>query len=199
MYKTERLTAEISVKEYIEDYVNVEEFLECCKKCGNYRKKWSCPPYDFDVMDYWRQYESLYLLGCKIFFGESVRAKSYEKEQLNEIIGAALSTEKQRLTEELYQMEKENPGSISLSAGSCSICGGGMMETGACTRNSCENPEGSAKDYCRCFDKMRYSIESIGGNVGKTCSDLLGVKLEWVEEGKLPEHFVLVCGLLKKE
>ena len=44
---------------------------------------------------------------------------------------------------------------------------------------------------------MRYSIESIGGNVGLTLGKLMGIELEWMEEGRLPHYFVLVCGLLK--
>jgi hypothetical protein len=35
--------------------------------------------------------------------------------------------------------------------------------------------------------------------VGKTLTDLCGVRLEWIEEGKLPTHMVLAGGLLKKE
>ena len=45
---------------------------------------------------------------------------------------------------------------------------------------------------------MRYSIESLGGNVGLTVSKLMGIELEWVTEGKVPSYFVLVGGLLKK-
>ena len=45
---------------------------------------------------------------------------------------------------------------------------------------------------------MRYSIEALGGNVGKTVHDLLGIELEWIEEGKVPSYFVLVGGLLEK-
>lgn len=43
---------------------------------------------------------------------------------------------------------------------------------------------------------MRYSIESLGGNVGLTIEKLMGIHLEWMEEGRLPHHFVLVSGLL---
>ena len=92
---------------------------------------------------------------------------------------------KEKITAELFEMENTHPGSVSLSAGSCSICG-----KGNCTRPSVKP--------CRYPDKMRYSIESIGGNVGKTVHDLLGIQLEWIEEGKVPSYFVLVCGLLEK-
>ena len=77
---------------------------------------------------------------------------------------------------------ESHPGSISLSAGSCHRCKNG------CTRTQ-EKP-------CRFPEKMRYSIESLGGNVGLTIEKLMGIKLEWIEEGKLSHHFVLVCGLL---
>ena len=92
---------------------------------------------------------------------------------------------KEKITAELFEMENTNPGSVSLSAGSCSLCGKG----------NCTRPSGAP---CRYPDKMRYSIESLGGNVGKTVHDLLGIQLEWIEEGKVPSYFVLVGGLLEK-
>ena len=93
---------------------------------------------------------------------------------------------KARMSEELFAMEAEHPGSISLSAGSCSICG----------KENCTRPQGKP---CRYPDKLRYSIESIGGNVGKTVHDFLGIPLEWIEAGQVPRYFVLVGGLLKPE
>ena len=45
---------------------------------------------------------------------------------------------------------------------------------------------------------FRCSIEAIGGDVGKTISRLMGIELEWMKEGILPEKFVLVCRLLRK-
>lgn len=196
MYKTEMLSAELDINKYIQEYVNIDEFLECCKKCGNYEKKWSCPPYDFDVLDYWKKFKSIYVLGEKISFNQEERLMHYEKEEIEEFMSDVLLKEKEKLTEELYKLEKQYDGSISLSAGSCSLCGDGIMDSGNCTRLSCN--KSTAKESCIHFDKMRYSIESLGGNVGKTCSKLLGIELEWMEENKLPSYFVLVCGLLKK-
>ena len=43
---------------------------------------------------------------------------------------------------------------------------------------------------------MRYSIESLGGKVGLTASKLLGINLQWIEAGQIPDYFVLVGGLL---
>ncbi|MFV0517487.1 MAG: DUF2284 domain-containing protein [Aminipila sp.] len=198
MYRVENLIAEIDVKKYIEDYVSVEQFLQACKECKNYEKKWSCPPYDFDVLDYWKQFNSLLILGEKIIFDKEIISKEYSQEELENIMYKVLSVEKQKLAEKLYGMEKGYKGSISLSAGSCSLCGDGMMNTECCNRSNCKNNGKGAKENCVNFDKMRYSIESLGGNVGKTCTKLLGEELAWCEENKLPTHFILVSGLLKK-
>jgi len=176
MYTLERFEKEISVPLYLEHYVNVEEFLEYCKACPNYEKVWSCPAYTFNPEDYWKEYSSLLVVAYKINF----EAGTDEKKSME-----IMAEVKDKITEELFAMEEEHAGSVSLSAGSCSVCG-----KGNCTRT-----EGKP---CRYPEKMRYSIESIGGNVGKTVSKLLGIELEWIEEGKMPSYFVLCGGLLKK-
>lgn len=176
MYSLERFEKEISVALYLEHYINVEEFLEYCKACPNYNKIWSCPPYDFNTEEYWKKYNTLTVVGYKINFEAGID----EKESMK-----IMSEVKDKITKELFVMEESFPGSISLSAGSCGIC-----DAEGCTRT-----KGMA---CIYPEKMRYSIESLGGNVGKTVSKLLGIELEWIEEGKVPSYFVLVGGLLKK-
>ena len=84
------------------------------------------------------------------------------------------------------ELEERYPGSVSLSAGCCSLC----------RPEGCGRASGLA---CRYPQKMRYSIESLGGNVGLTVSKLMGIELEWVTEGRLPSYFVLVGGLLKRK
>ncbi len=176
MYTIERSEKTIKVREYIENYVNVEEFLQYCKKCDNYEKIWSCPSYDFNPEDYWKEYDELLVVARKIIFGPDVDIpRSYE----------IMLEVKEDMSRELYELEGQYPGSVSLSAGSC----------GLCKEDGCSRTLGQP---CRYPEKMRYSIESIGGNVGKTVSKLMGYELEWVEEGKVPSYFVLVGGLLKK-
>lgn len=174
-YSLEYFESEIDVETYIQEYVDVETFLQLCQECPNYESVWSCPPYDFDPYDVWRDFDTLTVCGYRI---------TYSDDRTEPEMNKALFEVKCKLTEELYELEKKYPGSMSLSAGSCHLCEG-------CTR-----PTGQP---CRHPDKMRYSIESIGGNVGKTISELCGIEIEWIEEGKLPEHFVLVGGLLKKK
>ena len=175
MYTIEKSEKLIKVSDYLDRYVNVEEFLQYCKKCNNYEKLWSCPSYDFNPEDYWEEYDELIVVARKIIFGEGV-----DQDRIYEIMLEV----KEDMSRELYELEKQYPGSISLSAGSCSLCKDG------CTR--------AVGEPCRYPEMMRYSIESLGGDVGRTVSKLMGYELEWIEEGKLPSYFVLVGGLLKK-
>lgn len=172
--KIETYEQTIKVEDYIEGYVCVEEFLEMCKACENYGRKWSCPSYDFDpVDDYWRKFEYLHVVGKKMILDEE------DKENWQSLMAGV----KADLTCELDAREQEIPECQALGAGSCQICG-----EDNCTRKIGEP--------CRFPDKMRYSIESLGGNVGLTCSKLLGIRLQWIEEGQVPDYFVLVGGLL---
>ena len=184
-YTIENYHTEVSVDEYKKECVNVEEFLECCKACRNYDKVWSCPSYDFSSYDYWDQFKTLYIYGRKILFSEELRKKNYSPEEVMHLTETLLETEKRDMAEELLAMEKEYPGSVSLSAGSCLICGNG----------NCTRPSGKP---CRFPEKMRYSLESLGGNVGLTITKYLHLELLWLEQGKLPDYFILVAGLLKQ-
>lgn len=177
-----RKEASIEVPAFLEGYVDVPTFLEACKNCHNYGNLWSCPPYDFNPEDFWKRYETLFLLASQIIFPEELLTRTYTLEERNAVMDLVLPLEKQKLSEELFKKEKQHPGSISLSAGCCETC-----------KNGCTRPDGIP---CRYPQDMRYSIESLGGNVGLTIEKLMGIHLEWMEEGRLPHHFVLVSGLL---
>lgn len=184
MYTTKRHKASVQIDEYLDGYVNVEEFLVYCENCPNYGTFWACPPFDFAPLDYWKRFEILDLYAEEIIFDEQFAGKKFEQEAMNRIISDSLKPVKKRLTEDLYELERKTPGSISLSAGSCELC------RGDCARKN--------QEPCKFPEKMRYSIEALGGNVGLTISKLMGIELEWIREGVLPDRFVLVCGLLKK-
>lgn len=199
IYTTERYEAVVSVDHYLEKYVDVETFLQACKSCPNYEKVWSCPSYDFDVIDYWKKYSTLELVAIKIIFDEAVAGKMLTKEEQEDITKNSIWEVKEQLAKELYEKERLIPGSISLSAGSCTLCKGAgahpegekALAGGWCTRIKGEP--------CRYPGKMRYSIESLGGNVGTTLSELMEIELEWIQEGRLPSYFVLVSGLLRPQ
>ena len=185
MYHTEQIKGKrILVSEYLEQYVDVAGFLEYCKECEHYGKYWSCPPYDFDPLDYWKKFRYLYVIGTQIIFDKETVARVTEKDAREKYMREVLMDEKKILSDRMRALEKKYPGSISLSAGgNCDICS-------RCARQ--------ISKPCAYPDSVRYSIESLGGNVGKTVSKLLNIELLWMED-KLPEYFTLVNGFLTND
>lgn len=183
MYTTKRFEATIPVDEYLEKYVDVDTFLKCCKACPHYNGKWSCPSYDFDVIEYWKKYNSLELTAVKIIFDEDYAGKEFPEDEILRITESSV---------------KNQTGTVQGAA----FTGTGNPRQRQPVRRLLHSVPGECarkeNKPCRYPDKMRYSLESLGGNVGMTISKLMGVELEWMEEGKLPHHFVLVCGLLRK-
>ena len=116
--------------------------------------------------------------------GSLWRTPEYIERRRRKALRQSLNVEKARMSQALFRLEEKFPGSVSLSAGSCSLC-----------HDNCTRPDGLP---CRYPDKLRYSIESLGGNVGLTLSQCMGIDLEWMEEGRLPHYFVLVSGLLRR-
>jgi predicted metal-binding protein len=174
-YSVEPIRTEVRISEYVDGYVDFDATLARCSECSDYGTTWSCPPFDFDPVALWKSFDVLQLYGYRL---------AYRGERTLKEMEAALWKEKKRLDAELREMEMQYPGSMALSLGSCRLC------------KSCTRAEGG---QCRHPKLVRHSIESIGGNVGKTLKDLCGIEIEWAAEGSLPEHFVLVGGLLRKE
>ncbi len=178
-------TATVSMEEYLEDCVDVDQFLGYCKNCSNYSKVWSCPEFDFDPVDYWKAYDSLYILGRKLILPEELRLRIYSDDEREKVLTDLLKEPKMQLDRDLLAMEQRTPGSRALSGGSCLYC-----QPGDCARIHALP--------CRFPDKMRYSIEALGGNVGRTLSRYLHLKLLWMEKGRLPAYFIIVGGLLQE-
>lgn len=168
---------ETDMATYVEKYVDIAQFLTCCQACPCYNQAWSCPPYDFDPMDIWNAYQRIQIYGYRIDYHD-IADEDFETGKT--YMESVLWQVKDQVSAELFAKEKELPGSLSLSAGTCHLC------------DRCTKPDG---EPCRNPEVMRYSIESLGGNVGTTLSDFCGIDLEWVEDGKLPSHYVL-CGAL---
>lgn len=183
MYTLKKTKAKICTSELIQKYTDTERFLDCCRQCPNFGQRWSCPQYDFSPEALWRQYDELLIFGTQIYFDKELAEKKYSAAEIEKLSGASLKAERRRLDAEMLAAEKEKDGSLALFAGSCIIC------------DDCGRPSGEA---CRFPDKMRYSIESLGGNVAQLAEELLGVPLKWSKNGELPEYLTLVCGLLIK-
>ncbi len=179
---TELFIREVPIEEYVLECVDVPKFLELCGQCANYGAIWSCPPFDFSAEKLWRSYKTLLLYGKKIVLPKELTEKTFTPKEMKARYQAILTPVKQSILDELFIMERENPGSLALSAGSCEGCK-------KCARRD--------NVPCRRSGYMRYSIESLGGDAAKSIERYFGEKLIWAQEGRLPEHFFLLGGLLK--
>ena len=177
------LQKEVGIDEYIEACIDIKRVLKFCEQCQNYGSKWSCPPFIFSSKDFWFSYKTLLLYGKKIVLPPELLDIRFEKDALTAWYREILKPIKQGILSELLVMERENPGSMVLSAGSCEQC------------DLCERAEGLP---CKKPEVMRYSLESLGADVAHTLELYLGETLQWAMNGRLPSQFLLLGGLLKR-
>jgi predicted metal-binding protein len=171
------------VSDFFKTFVDVPRFLACCKECPSYGKRWSCPPYDFSVEATWGRYSSILLYEEKIPVSAEFRLNVYEQEELNDICRTFLAPVKRQMTDDLLALERQFPESMALFPGRCELC------------DLCGKESGRV---CRYPERMRYSIESLGGNVEQVVRILFDDRLLWAKDGHLPEYLILLGGLLKK-
>lgn len=172
---------EVPLAEYRAQCVDVPKFLGYCAACPNYGGTWSCPPFDFDPQEIWDRYDRILLRAVKVPVPAELREKVLSPQEINGESHALLAPIKHDLLSSLLEQERATPGSLALSAGRCQECQ-------VCTKASSQP--------CRQPERMRHSIESLGGDVGKTLSLYLGQELLWGREGHLPEYYILLGGLL---
>ena len=173
-YTIEYFTADIGVDEYIERFRDEARFIELCEKCPNFGCSWGCPPFDFDTDEFLRQYKYAHLMATKIIPDRN----DIPVEMTQEFI----RPERVRIEKELLEMERKYGGRGFAYVGKCLYCSGSE-----CTRKRnrpCLHP-----------DKVRPSLEAFGFDIGRTLSELFGIRLLWGKDGILPEYLMLVSGL----
>lgn len=173
-YTVEEYTKEVSMQEFKAQCIDIARFRRLCEQCGNYNKRWSCPPFSFDPMEIWDGYSQV-----RIYLR---LLRSTKDTQPMEPALAALMTEKKKYFDLLMAWEQETPGSLMLSAGTCDLCGD------ICAREL-------GKPCCH-LDKLRYSIEALGGNVEECARRYFGMPILWGKDGMAPDYYMLVGGLL---
>ena len=173
-----KLTADVDVAEFVERYVDVEKFQGLCKDCEDYGNNWSCPPFDFEVMDVWNYFEKFKIIAFKIDFDEEELSMEYSDKELDFIL-KRLERMKVKLMNDIYVLEDEN--SYALFLGKCNLCMKCTREFGM---------------PCKMPFKMRYSIESLGGNVDQCIEDIFGFEIKYAQNNHLPEYLIFAGGLL---
>ena len=170
----ERYTAEIDAKTYIKKFRDAEYFVKLCQQCGNYGRRYGCPPFDNDTLADIKKYEKVRILGVKI----TPEDKSLPLEAANDLMKPVID----EMNKELLETEKSLAGMCFGFVGSCPYCDGAP----------CARIEGKP---CKHPDKVRPSLEAYGFDISKTAKKLLGLEIKWSEQGLIPEYLTLVCGI----
>ncbi len=177
LYTVTKLEATVPMDDFIRDLVDVPRFLGYCQDCPNGGRYWSCPPFDFDPLALWRRHGAIRLYARKLVFARGRlfpgQRRAFETNELPKL--------KEDMARELLAMEAETPGSLALFPGKCEWC------------PVCARVQGQP---CRTPDRMRYSIEALGGDCGGALERYLGESLQWSEDRRLPEQIILLGGLL---
>lgn len=173
-YTTERYTAETDAKAYIGRYRKADYFVKLCRQCGNYGRRYGCPPFDHDPVETIQGYNSVRIIGVKI----TPNDKSLPLEAANELMKPIIS----ELNAELLETERQLGGLCFGFVGTCPYC-----EGAPCARINGEP--------CRHPDKVRPSLEAIGFDVSMTAKELLGLDMKWSKGNLIPEYLTLVCGI----
>lgn len=172
-YTSADSSTELSVSDYIARFHDHDRFIGYCRKCRNYGQSWGCPPFDYDVESLLRQYRTALLVATKITPAEGGHPLSEA--------GALIRPERMRLERKLLEMERRYGGRSFAYVGTCLYC----------AETTCTRPEGRP---CRHPELVRPSLEAFGFDIGKTASELFGIRLKWGANGKLPEYLTLVYG-----
>ena len=180
LYTCTTLERTVPLKEFRETLVDVPLFSGYCRDCPHYGRYWSCPPFPFDPESLWGRYDRLMLHAQKVTFSKGRlfpgERRAFEEKELPKI--------KEDMARELLRREADIPGSLALFPGRCDWC------------PVCARTEGKP---CRTPDRMRYSIEALGGDCGGALERYFGESLQWAQGNRLPEQLTFLGGLLLPE
>ena len=155
---------------------NKERFDELCRvSCKNYKNKWCCPPFSPEFSDYSREYSELLVCLMSI----NLNQLNYIKNDYLKVKAANIIM-KSRVDRVLREMAIFGNGKM-ISTGSCRMCMPCRLKN---------------EEDCRYPEKMGYSFEALGVNVGKLSIELFSHKLLWYKKGQLPEYTSVVAGVL---
>lgn len=173
-YTTRRFEVSLPVSEYLERYRRSDYFLQLCKQCGNYARRYGCPPFDYDVVALMQRYTTATIIGVQIVPDVKQLPLTLAQRLMAPVIC--------QLSAELLERERLTDGLSFGFAGGCMLCG----DT-ACARITGEP--------CRHPDKVRSSLESYGFDLAKTSKELFNVPILWSTDSHIPDYLMLICGI----
>lgn len=179
-YRVEYRKSSLPMAEFRKRYQDREKYIVYCKECPRYNTVWSCPPLCFDADAYLEKYKWVNVIGCKILLDRQIIEAADTAEKIKSVGWEIVSAAKSDMEHRMRKLEKDVPGSVSLSSGGCDMC------------PECVRKEGRP---CRYPDRMRYSLDAFGFDLSAITKDMLGIEIQWCKE-RLPDYFTLIHGLL---
>ena len=173
-YTVKKYQADLSATAYLKHYRRAEYFIQFCRQCVNYNRRYGCPPFAEDLVSSIASFQNVRIIGVKIIPDEA-KIPLKEAPILMEPVTRVLN-------EELLELERSLGGVAFGFVGSCPYCMG----------KPCARIDGKP---CRHPQKVRPSLEAIGFDMGKTATELLGLEIKWSHGDYIPEYLTLVCGV----
>lgn len=121
------------------------------------------------------------LFGTKITFDADVLARTYSLDERKSVTEQVLGEVWDTWLPQLYDLERLTPGS-RIFTGRCRLC----------RPQECSRVHGAP---CRHRRELRHSLESVGFDVVKCASELLGIELQWGRDGHLPPYLTLITAI----
>jgi len=163
----------------IDEFRDVDRFIEYCKVCPNYNNRYSCPPHDIDDEEFLRRYSHAHFILTQIIYDDETKSEcTGNKELQNKVLGESRTKVMKAVEDEI--LKKEIKGGVAVGSSGCHICGECKKRTG----QPCANP-----------DRMRYAIDSFGFDITKIMNDLFDTDLSWPKE-TIPDYQCLVSMFL---
>lgn len=159
------------------EYEDKSKFDEICEEgCPNYNNKWACPPYSPKYSVISKKFDNAYIFVFYCYLEQFDYIKMpYMK------IKASHSILKSKSNKIMRQLEKELNG-IMLPNGSCRLC----------KTCSCKTKESK----CKKTSQLRFSMESVGLNVGSITMKFFNHELLWYSKNNVPEYSSVVTTIL---
>jgi hypothetical protein len=171
----------IRTADFLRDFVDVPRHLAFCRRCCHHGGNWACPQFGFDPRAVWASRDWFHLTAHVMAFTEDQPRTGFNPDELKAEVQAMYHHQKRLAHRDLMALKAAVPGSTPIGAGECDLCA-------VCTR-----VDGQP---CRIPDQLVHSIEALGGDVTATLSELLDLPSLWGEGSTLPDHYLLVVGLL---
>ncbi len=166
---------------FCEQFYKPQLFAPLCESCPRYGAQWSCPPFETDPIDKFKQFAYIHLLVSRVET-ENVAFASFE--EVTEYCHQLMFRVRLALDRELIALERcqQSGGAMAFLPGYCHWC---VPEN--CTRGRGEN--------CCKPHLVRPSLEAVGFDLSSAVERLTFCPMIWSKAGEMPQYLTFVSAV----